>query len=372
MNHIVIKRIEMLQVAMSPREPHTAAHGTVDERPVILVRIWDTEGAYGWGECVAFPTPGYVDETVESAWRSLQGTIVPAVHNRRFESPDELAGYLGGAAPRAPIAAATLEMAAWDMVARRQGRSLSNLLGGTRHNIATGKTIGLGNSPADLAARVDRARRAGYQRIKIKVDPESALSSAGEAIRAAHGVPVVADANGSFSADDFRPLRELDAAGLAWIEQPLPPSSLEAVAELQDSMATPIALDESVSSLSGVQRIVDMHAGRALSIKPGRLGGHSAARAVYKLARSAGMSLWIGGMLETGVGRAHNLALASLRGFDLPGDMGPSNAYWNRDVITEPIEMVAGHIGVPTGDGIGVEVDTDYLMAATLRRHVLS
>lgn len=372
MNHILIQRIEMLQVAMSPRAPHTAAHGTIDERPVILVRIWDAAGAYGWGECVAFPTPGYVDETVDSAWRALQGTIMPAVHKRRFDSPDELAAYLGGAAPRAPMATATIEMAAWDMVARRQGRSLSNLLGGTRSNIATGRTISLGEGPKAVAARVDEARRAGYQRIKIKVDPQTALSIAGETIRAAGGVPVVADANGSFPADDFRQLRELDAAGLAWIEQPLPPTALDAIMELQDSMTTPIALDESVSSLNGVHRIIDGHACRALSIKPGRLGGHSTARAVYKVARSAGLSLWIGGMLETGVGRAHNLALASLRGFDLPGDMGPSTAYWNRDITTEPIEMVAGHIGVPTGEGIGVEVDTEYLMAATLRRHVLS
>jgi O-succinylbenzoate synthase len=297
---------------------------------------------------------------------------MPAVHNRRFESPDELASYLAGAAPRAPIAAATVEMAAWDLVARRQERSLSNFLGGTRSNVATGRTIGLGHQATDLAARVDEARRAGYQRIKVKVEPATALSSAGEVIRAAGGVPVVADANGSFSADDVGALRELDATGLAWIEQPFPPAALGALADLQNSLATPIALDESASSLNAIRRIIEMRGALALSIKPGRLGGLSAARAVYKLARTSGLSLWIGGMLETGVGRAHNLALASLPGFDLPGDMGPSSAYWDRDVITEPIEMVAGHIGVPAGNGIGVEVDTEYLMRATLRRHVVS
>jgi len=372
MNHIRAQRIELLQIAMSPREPLAAAHGTIDERPVILLRIWDTDGAYGWGECVAFPTPGYVAETVDSAWRALQGGILPAVHNRHFESPDDLADFLGGAARRTPLAAATLEMAAWDMVARRQGRSLSNLLGGTRSNIATGRTIGLGHEPAALAARVDEARRAGYQRIKVKVEPRTALSTAGEAVRAAADVPVVADANGSFSADDIRPLRELDAVGLAWIEQPFPPASLGALAKLQDSLTTPIALDESANSLDTIRRIIDTHGALALSIKPGRLGGHAAARAVCKLAHTSGLSLWIGGMLETGIGRAHNLALASLSGFDLPGDMGPSTAYWNHDVITEPLEMVAGHIGVPTGHGIGVEVDTEYLLRATLRRHVVS
>ncbi len=370
MNHVRIKRIEMLQVAMSSRRPLVAAHGTIEERPVILVRIWDADGVYGWGECVAFPAAGYVGETVDSAWRALQGGIIPALHNRRFESPDELADYLSGAAARTPIAGAAVEMAAWDMVARRQGRSLSNLLGGTRNNIATGKTIGLGHA-GTLATDVAEARRAGYQRIKIKVEPRTALSTAAAAIRAADGVPIVADANGSFSVDDIGPLRELDALGLAWIEQPFPPGLLGASADLQDSMSTPIALDESASSRNSVRRIVDMHAARALSIKPGRLGGHSEARAAYKLARNAGLSLWIGGMLETGVGRAHNLALASLPGFDLPGDMGPSTEYWNRDLITAPIEMVAGHIGVPIGYGIGVEVDTEYLLAATQRRHVV-
>lgn len=372
MNHIRIQRLEMVLVAMSSRRPLVAAHGIIDERPVILLRIWDEDGAHGWGECVAFPTPGYLDETVDSAWRTLQGSIMPAVHNRRFESPDDLADYLAGAALRAPIATATLEMAAWDVVARRQGRSLANLLGGTRSNVATGKTIGLGNPPGELAVRVDEARQAGYQRIKIKVEPKTALSAAVAATRAAGEVPVVADANASFSAEDISPLRALDAAGLAWIEQPFPPASLDGLARLQASLATPIALDESASSVEAIRRIIELHGALALSVKPGRLGGHSAALAAYKLARDSGLSLWIGGMLETGVGRAHNLALASLPGFDLPGDMGPSAEYWERDVITQPLEMVAGHIGVPTGPGIGVDVDTEYLMRATLRRHVVS
>jgi O-succinylbenzoate synthase len=372
MNHIRIQRLEMVQVAMVPREPHVAAHGTIAERPVILLRLWDDDGAYGWGECVAFPTPGYLSETVDGAWDALENGIMPAVHNRRFESPDDLADYLAGAAPRTPVAAATVEMAAWDMVARRQGRSLSNLLGGTRGNIATGKTIGLGYQPEALAAAVAEARQAGYQRIKIKVEPSTALGTATEAIRAAADVPVVADANASFSPEDIAPLRQLDAVGLAWIEQPFPPTSLLAVAKLQNSLATPIALDESAGSLNTIRRIIEMHGALALSIKPGRLGGHSVTREVYKLAHNSGLSLWIGGMLETGVGRAHNLALASLSGFNLPGDMGPSAEYWTHDVITEPLEMVAGHIGVPTGPGIGVEVDTDYLLRATLRRHVVS
>ena len=179
-----------------------------------------------------------------------------------------------------------------------------------------------------------------------------------------------ADANGSFPVGDGHKLRELDLAGLAWIEQPFPPASLRAVADLRDSIATPIALDEGANSANAVQRIVDMHAAAALSVKPGRFGGIATTLKVYRLAKAAGLRLWIGGMLETGIGRAHNLALASLPGFDLPGDMGPSSEYWERDLLTEPIEMVAGHVPVPDLPGIGVAVDTDYINAATVQREL--
>jgi len=370
MDDVTIKRAELLQVAMSPLEPMVAAHGVIAERPVILLRVWDADAAFGWAECVAFPKPGYVNETVDSAWTVLQAGIIPAVLNRPFETPDDLADYLAGAMPQAPIAAATMEMAFWDLVARRQGRSLANLLGGTRSNVAAGRTIGILKPTDSLTARVEEARRAGYQRIKIKIEPRKALGTAIEAVKAAEGVPVVADANASFGTDDVQKLRELDAAGLAWIEQPYSPTSLRASSELRGSLRTPVALDESANTLNAIQRIIDMDAARALSIKPGRLGGHSAARAAYRMGRAAGLGLWIGGMLETGIGRAHNLALASLAGFELPGDMGPSSAYWTRELLTDPIEMVAGHIAVPTGPGIGVAVDTEYLMAATLRRAV--
>ncbi|MCP3973247.1 MAG: o-succinylbenzoate synthase [bacterium] len=370
MNDVLIQRIELLQVAMSPPRPHVAAHGTVGERTVVLARIWDTDGAHGWGECVAFPEPGYLAETVDSAWDALKSGIAPAVLNRPFDSLDHLSDYLTGSVRHAPVARATIEMAAWDLVARRQGRCLAELLGGTRQNIATGRTIGLVKAPETITDRVDEARRDGFQRIKVKIEPRKALSIAIEAVKAAQGIPVVADANASFSSGDVQKLRELDAAGLTWIEQPFTPTSLRAVADLSDSLQTPIALDESVSSINAVERIIAMQAARGLSIKPGRLGGHSATRQVYRLALAAGLSLWIGGMLETGIGRAHNLALASLAGFDVVGDMGPSSAYWTRDLLTEPLEMVAGHIAVPTGHGIGVEVDTEYLRMATLRRQV--
>ena len=371
MNSIRIQRVEMYQVALRPAGPLVAAHGTISERPIIIVRVWDADANYGWGECVAQEKPGYLSETVESAWRALHAGVIPAAMSREFENPDKLSQYLAVAMRQTPVAAAPIEMAAWDMIARRQGRSLSNLFGGTRANIPAGRTLGLPPAGERLGPAVDQARRDGYQRIKIKIEPSRALSLASEATSAAQGVPVVADANGSFSPTDIQGLRELDAVNLAWIEQPYPAASLRATAELRDSLATQVALDESVSSMNALERIIHMNAAAGISIKPGRLGGYGVSLSAYRKAKAAGLGVWIGGMLETGIGRAHNLALASLPGFDFPGDMAPSSAYWERDLLTKPIEMVAGHIAVPEQPGIGVEIDMDHVRAATLQRKVV-
>jgi O-succinylbenzoate synthase len=371
MNQITLQRIEIRQVAMTPRRPMAAAHGTIAQRPVIIARVWDEDGVHGWGECVAFPTAGYLSETVDTAWAALRAGLIPAVHNRKFDSPDALGDYLAGAMPQSPVAAATIEMASWDLLARRQQRSLANLLGGVRENIAAGKTIGFLDSPERINEEVEIARRAGFQRIKVKIEPGRALAVAIEAVKAAQGVPVVADANASFSPGSIHRLRELDAVGLTWIEQPFSPAALRATADIRNSLGTPIALDESVSSINALQRILDTDAAHAISLKPGRLGGIRAALQAYRMAKAASLSVWIGGMLETGIGRAHNLALGALPGFDQVGDMGPSAEYWEHDLITEPFEMVAGHIAVPTAPGIGVTVDTEYLNAATVARVVV-
>ncbi len=372
MSPIKLHRIELRQVAMEPVATLEAAHGSIGERNVILVRVWSREGAFGWGECVAFPEAGYIGETVDSAWDALCNGIIPAVHNRPFESLGDLARYLGQGAPHTPVAAAALEMAAWDLESRSRGVSLATLLGGTRTSIAAGKTIGFKASSEALMIEVAAARSRGFQRIKIKIEPARALSASLAAVSAAGEVPVVADANASFAPKDLPLLRELDDLGLAWIEQPYDPTSLVATSKLMASIRTPVALDESARTVQAVERIVEAGAAHALSIKPGRLGGHDAAARAYRAASAAGLSMWIGGMFETGIGRAHNLALASLSGFDLPGDMGPSDAYWKRDLLATPIAMTSGHIAVPNGAGIGVEVDLDYVTAATARRHVLS
>lgn len=370
MNTIKLKRVEMMQVVLEPARTLKTVHGSIGKRPIILVRLWDVDGNFGWGECIAQPKPGYLTETVDTAWKSLRNGVIPAAMSREFANPDQLSTHLAGAMRHSPVASAPVEMAAWDLIARRQQRSLSNMFGGTRTNVAAGATIGLPQAGERLSSYVEDARRAGYQRIKIKIEPNRALTLATEAHQAAAGIPVVVDANGGFSPLDVQGLRELDAVDLAWVEQPYPEASLRATSELRDTLTTRIALDESVSSVNAVDRIVAMHAASGISLKPGRLGGHGQTLAAYRKAKAGGLSVWIGGMLETGIGRAHNLALASLSGFDFPGDMGPSRAYWEQDLLKESIEMVAGHIAVPDKPGIGVNVDMDLIAAATVQRQV--
>ena len=369
-DQITITRIELFQVAMVPAAVHAAAHGTIGQRNVILARVWDSDGASGWGECVAFPAAGYLRETVDTAWTALRNGVAPAVIGRSFDGPIALAEYLKGAMPHNPVASATVEMAAWDMMARRQQRSLANLIGGIHDWVPAGATVAVLDHPEQLAQRVAAAAATGYKRIKVKIDPSRALTVAREAVSAAGAVPIVADANGSFPPGETQTLRELDAAGLAWIEQPYGPASLKASSDLRDQIMTPIALDESVTTVDATDRIIEHGAAAAVVIKPGRVGGITASLEIYRKTRAAGLRHWIGGMLETGVGRAHNLALASLAGSSLPGDMGPSSAYWARDILTEPIEMVDGTVAVPEGPGIGVNVSDEYLRAATVAREV--
>ena len=369
-DQITITRIELFQVAMVPAAVHAAAHGTIGQRNVILARVWDSDGASGWGECVAFPTAGYLGETVDTAWTALRNGVAPALMGRRFDGPVALAQYLKGAMPHNPVASATVEMATWDMVAKRQQCSLASLLGGIHDWVPAGATVAVLDKPEQMADRVAQAAAAGYKRIKVKIDPARALTVAREAVSAAGGVPIVADANGSFPPGEVQALRELDAAGLAWIEQPYGPASLRASSDLRAEIATPIALDESVTTVDATERIIEHEAAAAVVIKPGRVGGLAASMEIYRRTRAAGLRHWIGGMLETGVGRAHNLALASLAGSSLPGDMGPSSAYWERDLLTEPFEMVDGAVSIPEGPGIGVTVSDDYLRTATVARDV--
>jgi O-succinylbenzoate synthase len=344
--------------------------GRVHERQFLLVRV-EGDGREGWGEGVAEATPYYSSETTETAWHIITGFIAPRVIGRAFAHPREISGALAAIRGH-QMAKAAVEMAAWDLYARLEGISLSRALGGTRTRIASGVSIGIQDSLDDLAARVARELAAGYQRIKIKIKRGWDLDAVAR-VRAEFGdVPLMVDANAAYTVDDAAHLAALDDHRLMMIEQPLEYDDVMDHAALQRAIATPICLDESIHSVRVARDAIAAGACRIINIKPGRVGGHHESVRLHDLCANHGIPVWHGGMLETGIGRAHNIHLASLPNFSLPGDIAASRRYYDPDLIEPPIDVASdGTIAVPDGPGIGVTPVAARLDAATERRQWL-
>jgi O-succinylbenzoate synthase len=367
---IRLERLVLREIALTLRESFRTASGTTEERRILLVEAVGPDGLTGWGECVAQETPAYAPETVDTVWLAIPKWVAPAVLGRPFTGPEEVFSVLERAFRGHPMAKAAVEMAAWDLAARQEGVALAALLGGTRERVEAGIALGIQESPAALARRAASAVAEGYRRVKIKVAPgrDGAFAAAAR-VAVGQEFPLALDANAAYTLDDLEVLRRLDAFTPAMLEQPLDPEDLTGHARLQAALATPICLDESVTSAARAADALSLGAARIINIKPGRLGGHSAARAVHDLAQRRGIPVWCGGMLESGIGRAHNVALASLPGFTLPGDLSPSRRYWRRDVVDPEWTMAGGMLRVPRDrPGIGVEVDRDLVESLTVRR----
>jgi O-succinylbenzoate synthase len=367
---ITLVRLVMREIALSLREPFRTSSGLTHHRRILLVEAVDAAGEIGWGECVAEEAPAYSAETVDTAWLAIPGWAAPVVLSREFGGPEEIAPALEQAFRGHPMAKAAVEMAAWDLAGRLQGVALSRLLGGTRDRVETGISLGIQGSPAALAERARAAMAEGYRRVKVKVGPGEDVPFAAAAREAlGEGFPLSLDANAAYSLGDLEVLQRLDALRPAMIEQPLDPDDLTGHARLQEALATPICLDESITSAARAADAIALGAVRVINIKPGRVGGHGPARRIHDLARRHGLPVWCGGMLESGIGRAHNVALASLPGFTLPGDLSPSRRYWERDIVDPEWEMSDGTLRVPLErPGIGVEVDRDLVESLTVRR----
>ncbi len=345
--------------------------GRTDERALILIRV-DGEGAVGWGECVADAHPFYSAETVRTAWHVLSDYLVPAVLGKRFAHPREVAHALQFVRGH-QMAKAALEMGAWDLAATQAGEPLARLLGGTRASIASGVSIGIQGSLEELADRVALERAAGYQRVKIKIKPGWDLEAVAFLRKRFGEFPLMVDANAAYTLEMADHLRALDEFGLTMIEQPLDYDDIRDHASLQRTLRTPICLDESISTVNRAAEAIALSACRIINIKPGRVGGHTASVALHDLCAAHEIPVWHGGMLETGVGRAHNIHLASLPNFSLPGDIAASRRYFDPDLVDPPIEVRPdGTIAVPDGPGIGVTVIEDRVSSVTdevLRLH---
>ncbi len=369
-----IERLELTEFALELREPFRISSGEVRRRRILLIRAFDGEGASGWGECVAGERPNYSPETIDTAWMAISQWIAPRLLGRRLQDPGQARPLLEADFRGHLMAKAGVEMAIWELSARRQGVALATLLGGTRTRIPVGISIGIQDTPKALAQKVKRALGSGYRKIKIKIEPKRDLEYLEAAVTEAPGHLLMADANSAYHLTDASHLQKLDAFGLMMIEQPLSAGDLRRHAQLQELIQTPICLDESVDCLERLEDMIALGAGRILNIKPGRVGGLAVSLAMHDLCGAHRVPVWCGGMLESGIGRGHNVALASLPGFSLPGDISPSRRYWSQDIVEPEWEMDAeGYVTVPAGrPGIGVRVDEERLAHLAVRREVLT
>jgi O-succinylbenzoate synthase len=341
--------------------------GRVDHRTFILVSVIG-DGVEGLGECVADADPFYSAETNVTAWHIIKDFIAPEVLGRTFSHPRDVFPALARIRGH-HMAKAAVEMAAWDLSAKQQHVPLARLLGGARHEIASGVSIGIQDSLEQLLAKIEVERAAGYRRIKIKIKPGWDVEAV-EAVRGRFGaIALMADANGAYTLADLDRLAALDRFDLMMIEQPLEYDDLRDHASLQRRIRTPICLDESIHSVRAAEDAFAIGACRIINVKPGRMGGHGESIRLHDLAAAHNIPLWHGGMLESGIGRAHNIHLASLPNFSLPGDIAASRRYFVPDLIEPPIDVRPdGTIPVPDRPGIGVSVDWDRVERATIQR----
>lgn len=362
-----IERIELRLLRLPLVHFFETSFGRATDRTFLLVTVRE-QGVEGWGECVAEEGPFYSPETTETAWHIISSFIVPRVVGATFDHPRDV--FPSFAAIRGHrMAKAAVEMATWDLYARQRGVPLSEVLGGTRPRIESGVSIGIQDSLTDLTARVETELAAGYRRIKIKIKPGWDVEAVRRVRAQFPDVPLMADANAAYTLDDADHLRRLDRFNLMMIEQPLGYDDVLDHAALQRRIKTPICLDESIHDAKTAEAAIVMDACRIINIKPGRVGGHAESIKVHDTCAEHGVPVWHGGMLESGVGRAHNIHLASLPNFRLPGDIAASKRYYVPDLIEPAIEVAPdGTIEVPRQPGIGVNIDLKRVAAATERR----
>lgn len=362
---LAVERARLRVVELPLVSPFTTSFGTQTVRRALLVEV-EGDGVAGVGECAAGIDPAYSSETCAGALAVLCDHIVPGVLGR---PPAEVAQHCQSWAwvRGHNMAKAALEMALLDQAGRAAGRSLSQILGGTRERIDCGVSIGIQPSLAATLTAIEGYRAQGYQRIKLKCRPGYDLDLARAVRDRFPEVPLMLDANSAYSLGDLDRLRALDQFNLMMIEQPLAHDDLIDHASLQAQIETSICLDESVESAADLRAAIALRAGRILNIKAGRVGGLLPAAQLHEICRQASWPVWCGGMLETGIGRAANLALASLPGFTLPGDTSASDRYFAQDLLAEPFRLAPdGTMPVPSSPGLGIVVDQARLAATTV------
>lgn len=363
---MIISSIELREIRLPLIHFFETSFGRTTERRILLVRVTDTDGDEGWGECTAGEGPFYCEEWTETAWTTIETFLARMVVGRELQTAAE-ANKLMRAVRGNRMAKAAIETACWDLEAKKLDVPLWKQLGGTRGEISCGVSIGIQSTPDDLMAKIEKELAAGYQRIKIKIKPGWDAAIVKQVRNRWPDILLMADANSAYTLEDVKLFKELDQYGLMMIEQPLAHDDIVDHAKLQQQIQTPICLDESIRTLEDARHAIGLRACRIINVKLGRVGGHHNAKSISELCRENEVPVWCGGMLESGIGRAHNIAMSTLEGFTLPGDVSASKRYWQQDIINPPVEVSpAGTITASDRPGIGFELNMDRIEDLTV------
>lgn len=361
-----IEAITLREIRMRLKAAFETSFGVTQDRRILLVEVI-VDGVVGWGEVTAMETPSYNSETTDTAWHVISDFIAPAVIGRTLESAAEFA-LLTENIRGHEMAKAGVENAIWDAEAQQKGMPLSKLLGGSLNEIVCGVSLGIRDNPSSLVAKVEEELHRGYHRIKLKIKRGKDLDFV-RAVRMTFPKAVLSvDANSAYRFEDAMHLKRLDEFGLLMIEQPLYWDEIHAHARLQTLLKTDLCLDESITNSRHAATAIELGACRIINIKLGRVGGHTEARRVHDICSTHGIPVWCGGMLESGIGRAHNIAMSTLPGFTLPGDVSASQRYWPEDIVEPEVEVTAhGTIKAPQIPGLGYKARAKLIDQLTVR-----
>jgi len=366
-----IESIALREIRMRLKSPFETSFGTVQDRRIVLVEVV-ADGTRGWGEVTAGETPAYNAETTDTAWHVLSDFIVPSLVGKSVSTALEIPALLSQIRGH-EMAKSGVENALWDVEAQLRGRPLYKHLGGTTEEIACGVSLGIRENPQALVKRVEEELRNGYQRIKLKIKPGKDYQFVAAVRKEFPKIRLSVDANSAYTLDDAAHLKSLDEFDLLMMEQPLSWDDIHAHSKLQSQMRTAICLDECIYNTRHALTAIELKSCRIINIKLGRVSGHTEARLMQNACRTHGVPVWCGGMLESGIGRAHNIAMSTLPGFSLPGDVSASQRYWGEDIIEPAVEVTAkGTIKVPKTPGLGYAVKRELVERLTVRRNVFS
>jgi o-succinylbenzoate synthase len=363
-----IRSIELIEINLPLVHFFETSFGRTYERRIILTRVEDEKGNEGWGECTAGETPSYSEEWTESCWYVMKEILAPMVIGAEVESAAQIWDLMKPIRGNR-MAKAAIETAGWDLEAKKLNVPLWRHLGGVNQEISCGVSIGIQDTVEQLLEKIQTEVEAGYQRIKIKISPSWDYDVIKKVREVYPHILLMGDANSAYTLDDIDKLKSLDEFDLMMLEQPLSNDDIIDHAKLQSQISTPICLDEPIKSPEDARKAIELKSGKIINLKNGRVGGHNQSQKIEKICREAGIPVWCGGMLESGIGRAHNIAISTLAGYTMPGDVSASKRYWHEEVIEPAVEVSEeGKIIAPEGAGIGFKVKSLRIYNLASRR----